>query len=83
MVGLPDCRTAADWNRARRDKLQTVPDLYAERIKQVQPFSTPPARQARPVTLTARGTYQGRTIDWTRTYGNNSEATPKRAVSYF
>ncbi|MEU7517510.1 hypothetical protein AB0B13_36680 [Streptomyces sp. NPDC042898] len=42
MVGLPDCRTAADWDRARRDKLQTVPDLYAERIKQIQPFSTQP-----------------------------------------
>ncbi|MFI9116967.1 hypothetical protein [Streptomyces venezuelae] len=42
MVGFPDCRTAAGWTRARRDKLQTVPDLYAERIKQVQPFSTQP-----------------------------------------
>ncbi|MFI0990533.1 hypothetical protein [Streptomyces exfoliatus] len=42
MVGFPDCRTEADWNRARRDKLQTVPYLYAERIKQVQPFSTHP-----------------------------------------
>ncbi|APE26801.1 hypothetical protein vnz_37505 (plasmid) [Streptomyces venezuelae] len=42
MVAFPDCRTEADWNRARRDKLQTVPDLYAERIKQVQPFSTHP-----------------------------------------
>lgn len=42
MVGFPDCRSEADWNRARRDKLQTVPDLYAERIKQVQPFSAHP-----------------------------------------
>lgn len=30
-----------------------------------------------PVTLTARGTYRGRTVDWTRTYGNNCEATVK------
>lgn len=42
MVGFPDSRTEASWNKARRDKLQTVPDLYAERIKQVQPFSTHP-----------------------------------------
>ncbi|MFD9538086.1 hypothetical protein [Streptomyces sp. NPDC060010] len=42
MVSFPDCRTDADWNRARRDKLQTVPDHYADRIKQVQPFSTHP-----------------------------------------
>ncbi|MFF8557128.1 hypothetical protein ACF058_30445 [Streptomyces sp. NPDC015501] len=42
MVAFPDCRTEADWNRVRRDKLQTVPDLYAERIKQTQPFSTHP-----------------------------------------
>lgn len=48
MVGFPDCRTAADWNRARRDKRQTVPDLYAERIKQVQPFSTQPAPPSAP-----------------------------------
>ncbi|MFD5548699.1 hypothetical protein ACFWJQ_18425 [Streptomyces goshikiensis] len=39
-VGFPDCRSEADWDRVRRDKLQTVPDMYAERIKQVQPFST-------------------------------------------
>lgn len=28
-----------------------------------------------PVTLTACGTYRGRTLDWTRTYGNNCQAT--------
>ncbi|MFJ6251778.1 MULTISPECIES: hypothetical protein [unclassified Streptomyces] len=42
MIGFPDSRTEATWNKARWDKLQTVPDLYAERIKQVQPFSTHP-----------------------------------------
>ncbi|MFB6837835.1 SSI family serine proteinase inhibitor [Streptomyces sp. NPDC056361] len=37
-----------------------------------------------PVTLTARGTYRGRTVDWTRTYGNNCEATIKTGpVFYF
>ncbi|MET7756065.1 SSI family serine proteinase inhibitor [Streptomyces sp. NPDC005389] len=30
-----------------------------------------------PVTLSAQGTYRGRTLDWTRTYGNNCEATVK------
>ncbi|MFB7541476.1 SSI family serine proteinase inhibitor [Streptomyces zaomyceticus] len=27
-----------------------------------------------PVTLTARGTYKGRTVDWSKTYPNNCEA---------
>ncbi|WP_371634719.1 subtilase-type protease inhibitor [Streptomyces zaomyceticus] len=27
-----------------------------------------------PVTLTARGAYEGRTVDWTKTYPNNCEA---------
>ncbi|MET9676432.1 SSI family serine proteinase inhibitor [Streptomyces sp. NPDC006482] len=37
-----------------------------------------------PVTLTARGTYKGRTVDWTKTYTNNCEATVKTgAVFYF
>ncbi|MFD4320470.1 SSI family serine proteinase inhibitor [Streptomyces sp. NPDC058548] len=30
-----------------------------------------------PVTFSAKGTYHGRTVDWTRTYGNNCEATVK------
>ncbi|MFE5714447.1 SSI family serine proteinase inhibitor [Streptomyces sp. NPDC056501] len=37
-----------------------------------------------PVTLTASGTYRGRTVEWTRTYGNNCEATAKTGpVFYF
>jgi hypothetical protein len=41
-VGFRDCRTSAGWDKTRQDKLQTVPHLYAERIKQVQPFNTHP-----------------------------------------
>ncbi|WP_329619132.1 SSI family serine proteinase inhibitor [Streptomyces sp. NBC_01255] len=39
-----------------------------------EPDATCTAEYA-PVTLTARGTYKGRTVDWTKTYGNNCEAT--------
>ncbi|MFD3729470.1 SSI family serine proteinase inhibitor [Streptomyces sp. NPDC058671] len=37
-----------------------------------------------PVTLRAQGTYQGRTVDWHRTYPNNCQATVKTGpVFYF
>ncbi|MFB7234931.1 SSI family serine proteinase inhibitor [Streptomyces sp. NPDC058128] len=37
-----------------------------------------------PVTLSAQGTYRGRTVEWTRTYANNCEAAGKTgAVFHF
>jgi hypothetical protein len=41
-IGFPDCRKEGDWSTMRQDKLQTVPEMYAERVKQVQPFRTHP-----------------------------------------
>lgn len=36
-----------------------------------------------PVTLTASGTYKGRTVDWSRTYGNSCEATRATGVVFY
>ncbi|WP_017238174.1 SSI family serine proteinase inhibitor [Streptomyces sp. SS] len=48
-----------------------------------EPNATCTAEHA-PVTLTASGTYKGRTVDWTKTYDNNCEATRiTGAVFYF
>ncbi|MER5966813.1 SSI family serine proteinase inhibitor [Streptomyces sp. NPDC002057] len=35
-----------------------------------------------PVTLSARGTYQGRSVDWTRTYGNPCQANAQTGAVF-
>ncbi|MFC8436012.1 hypothetical protein [Streptomyces sp. NPDC057253] len=43
MLQFPVVRDRADWERARRERLQTVPTEIAERIEMLQPFNRPPS----------------------------------------
>ncbi|MFJ4036255.1 hypothetical protein [Streptomyces griseoluteus] len=42
LVQFPVVRDRADWNKALRERLQSVPQEIAERIEMLQPFNRPP-----------------------------------------
>ncbi|MFC9384742.1 hypothetical protein [Streptomyces venezuelae] len=46
LVQFPVVRDRADWGKALRERLQSVPREVAERIEMVQPFNRPPEQVA-------------------------------------
>jgi hypothetical protein len=40
-LSFPVCRSRSDWRRARERNLQTVSDVFADRIQAAQPFNAP------------------------------------------